>query len=72
MHDQGKNKQEDHTAQRLHRLPENIPSDLPLSETGHRERFAGGIIGSKEQRAPFFPEPPVGRTIKEEHLPLPF
>jgi len=36
------------------------------------ERFAGGIIGSKEQRAPFFPEPPVGRTIKEEHLPLPF
>jgi hypothetical protein len=36
------------------------------------ERFAGGIIGGKEQGGTFFPEPPVGRAIEKEHVPLPF
>jgi len=36
------------------------------------ERFAGGIIGSKEQGGTFFSKPPVGRAIEKEHVPLPF
>ena len=50
MPHQGKNMKGDHMLQRLPWLPGNIPSDLPLSGTGHREVCRWGEPTRKSMR----------------------